>query len=71
MKNAPTGTGGAPYRNTATASRGALSGSSIVRTERWLPPDRRPADRWSTRWENGAPLVGRAHGCAQPVVYRR
>ncbi|QJS12895.1 hypothetical protein HKX69_28170 [Streptomyces argyrophyllae] len=54
-------TGGAPNdRSTAAMPRGALSGDSIVRTERWRPPDRvtrRPGGRSGGRSE--PPLVGR------------
>ncbi|QHC28637.1 hypothetical protein GR129_07215 [Streptomyces sp. HF10] len=57
-------TGGAPgYRSTAAMDAGRESGDSIVRTERWRPPDRRPAvpgDGAGGRSE--PPLVGRAIG---------
>ncbi|GAA2516349.1 hypothetical protein GCM10010276_76660 [Streptomyces longisporus] len=54
-------TGGAPkhYRSTAAMTRGALSGDSIVRTERWWPPDRGdPPSRGMVGWEIGASTCG-------------
>ncbi|CAM5416074.1 hypothetical protein SALBM311S_12792 [Streptomyces alboniger] len=48
------------YRSTAAVMpRGALSGDSIVRTERWWPPDRGdPPSRGTVRWEIGASTCG-------------
>ncbi|MBT2676543.1 hypothetical protein J7E95_38325 [Streptomyces sp. ISL-14] len=59
-------TGGAPehYRSTAAMIVGRDSGDSIVRTERWWPPDRvtrRPGGRSGGKSE--PPLVGLGSGC--------